>query len=417
MELLQVYKQKAKDVYYGWWVVLSATYLYGLGIGSIYYGFNTFFTPMISEFGWSRAATSGAFSLSRLEGGISGPLVGWLIDRFGVRKMAALGVIMAGIGFMLLALVNSIWSLYLVFGLFISVGLDTGFARACTAAAAKWFITKRSRAISFIVSGGGIGGAIIIPALGWLISVYGWRTAALIIGAFILVLGLPPVYFMRNSPEEMGLRPDGLKPQFNEKGELIGSLLPEKDFTIREALRTGTYWTYVAAMLLRAGILSSMVIHQIPHLQDMGIDYRVAAGILGSMVAISIPGRLIFGWLGDRFDKRRILFIICMMQGMGVFVFIHASSIIMLYIFVTVFGLGYGGSIPVVHALGADLFGRKIFASMTGITMLFTMIITVSAPILMGRLYDVTHSYKIGFYTLLVSIVMSGFTFLMIRKQ
>lgn len=416
MQFLQVYKQKVKGLYYGWWVVLSGTFLYGLGVGSIFYGFNTFFSPMVEEFGWSRAATSGAFSMSRLEGGISGPLVGWLIDRFGVRKMAMLGVTMAGIGFMSLSLVNSLWSLYLIFGLFISVGFDTGFARACTAAAAKWFIAKRSRAISFIVTGGGIGGAIIVPGLGWLITVYGWRSAALIIGASILVLGLPPAYFMRNTPEEMGLQPDGLKPRFNDSGALIESHLLEKDFTIREALRTRAYWTYVAAMLLRASILSTMVIHQIPYLQDMGIDYQVAAGILGSMVAISIPGRLIFGWLGDRVDKRWILFTICMMQGMGIFIFIHASSIFMLYIFVTIFGLGYGGAIPVVHALRADLFGRKIFASLAGITMLFTMVSTVSAPILLGRLYDVTNSYIIGFYTLLVLIVLSGITFLMIRK-
>jgi MFS family permease len=105
-----------------------------------------------------------------------------------------------------------------------------------------------------------------------------------------------------------------------------------------------------------------------------------------------------------------------MMQAAGVFIFIHASTIFMLYVFVTVFGLGYGGAIPVVHALRADLFGRKIFASLAGITMLFTMVSTVSAPILLGRLYDVTHSYTAGFYVLLTLIALSGVIFLLIRQ-
>lgn len=415
MEVLQAYKEKSKGIFYGWWVVISGTFLYGLGIGAVFYGFNTFFSPMVEEFGWSRAATSGAFSMSRLEGGFSGPIVGWLIDRFGARKIAIIGVITTGLGFMSLTLVRNLWTLYIIFGIFISVGNDMGFARPCTAAAAKWFIAKRSRAISFIVTGGGVGGGIIIPALGGLIAVYGWRSAAMITGIAILVLGLPPAFFMRSTPEEMGLQPDGIEPQFDDSGETGQIARPERELTVREALRTRSYWTYVTALLLRASILSSMVIHQIPHLEDMGLDYRMASGILGSMVAISIPGRLFFGWLGDKIDKRRILFFLCMMQAVGIFIFIHASTIFLLYIFVTVFGLGLGGAIPVVHAFRADLFGRRSFASLAGITMLFTMVPTVIAPILLGRLYDVTHSYVTGFYILLVLIILSGITFLMVR--
>jgi len=407
---------KARGVFYGWWVVLAGTLLYGVGIGSIFYGFNTFFNPMINEFHWSRAATSGAFSLSRLEGGFSGPVVGWLIDRFGVRKLAALGVTVAGCGFIALILVNrNVWSLYLIFGLLISVGYDSGFSRPCMAAAAKWFISKRSRAMTLITIGGGIGGAIIVPMLGKLITAYGWRTAAVITGVTVMVLGLPMAYFMRNTPEEMGLEPDGEKAFFDESGKRVSVPRSEANFTVRQALVTGTYWNFAIAMLLRAGILSSMVIHQIPHLVDLGIGYQVATKILGSMILISIPGRFVFGWLGDKIDKRKLLFIVCMLQATGIFIFIHASSILMLYLFVTVFGLSYGGAIPLVQGLTADLFGRKIFATLSGITVSLTMISTVSAPVLLGRLYDVTKSYSIGFYVLFIFISLSGLCFYLIR--
>jgi MFS family permease len=147
----------------------------------------------------------------------------------------------------------------------------------------------------------------------------------------------------------------------------------------------------------------------------MGIDYQVATGILGSMILVSIPGRFVFGWLGDIFDKRKLLFIICFLQGLGIFIFIHASTVIMLYLFVAVFGMAYGGAIPLVHGLRADLFGRKIFATLAGITMLITMVAAIGAPILLGRLYDLTKSYTMGFYVLLVLILLSGFVFLTIR--
>ena len=141
----------------------------------------------------------------------------------------------------------------------------------------------------------------------------------MITGAGILVFGLPMVYFMRNSPEEMGLLPDGDTASTGESGDLSGPK-EEVDFTIWEALKTRSYWTYVIALLLRASILSSMVIHQIPHLVDIGIDYQVATGILGSMILISIVGRGFFGWIGDIFDKRWLLFIICFLQGDALFI-------------------------------------------------------------------------------------------------
>jgi sugar phosphate permease len=269
--------------------------------------------------------------------------------------------------------------------------------------------------MTLITIGGGIGGAIIVPMLGKLITAYGWRTAAVITGVTVMVLGLPMAYFMRNTPEEMGLEPDGEKAFFDESGKRVFVPRSEANFTVRQALATGTYWNFAIAMLLRAGILSSMVIHQIPHLVDLGIGYQVATKILGSMILISIPGRFVFGWLGDKIDKRKLLFIVCLLQAAGIFIFIHASSILMLYLFVSVFGLAYGGAIPLVQGLTADLFGRKIFATLSGITVSLTMISTVSAPVLLGRLYDVTKSYSIGFYVLFIFISLSGLCFYLIR--
>ncbi len=120
------------------------------------------------------------------------------------------------------------------------------------------------------------------------------------------------------------------------------------------------------------------------------------------MVLMSIPGRFIFGSLGDRYNKKVLLFLLCVLQAIGILVFIHAKSIMLLYLFVIIYGTGYGGAIPLSIALRADLFGRKNYATIAGFTMMVTMIGTVSAPVLAGRLYDVTHSYNLAFYTFCV---------------
>jgi MFS family permease len=422
---------KIGNVFYGWWVVAAGSFLYALGIGSVFYGFNTFFTPMVNEFGWSRAATSGAFSLSRLEGGVFGPIVGWLIDRLGSRKIAIFGMVLAAVGFVALPLVNTnVITLYIIFGLVLSLGYTMGPALATTAAAAKWFIKKRSLALSFIAVGGGVGGAVIVPLLAWLITQYGWRWAAVIIGLGILVTGVPVALVIRNTPEEKGLLPDGQKAVSIEEAASTGidrarsdklavstaSGLEEPDFTVKEALKTSNFWFYTLAMLLRAAILGGIVVHEIPYLVDMGIEYEAAADVLGTMILISIPGRLILGWIGDRIDKRYLLLASNLLQGIGIWILINASSLGMVYLFVIIYGFGYGGAIPLSSALRADLFGRKIFATIGGIVTTITTISTVAAPVLAGYLYDVSHSYHVAFYAFMIMISLSGFAFLLVRR-
>ena len=148
----------------------------------------------------------------------------------------------------------------------------------------------------------------------------------------------------------------------------------------------------------------------------MGIDYQAAAAILGYTVLVSFFGRLGFGFLGDIVDKRLVIFGTCLLQTIGIFIFINASSLWILYVYVVVYGLGYGGALPLSHALRADLFGRKTFATMMGITGVLGMLPTVLAPVLIGHLYDVTQSYTASFYALIMVSLLGGFTFLAVRQ-
>lgn len=408
-------QDKRKKVFRGWWIVISGMFINAFGVGTFFYGFSTFFNPLSTEFGWSRAVISGVFSLSRLEGGLEGPIVGWLIDRFGARRILLIGITMTGIGYMALSQINSVLSLYLIFGLLLSMGFNIGYNNATQAAIAKWFIKKRGRALSFLMTGNGIGGAIFVPVIALLITQFGWRSAAVIIGVATLVIPLPLSRLIRSTPEEVGEVPDG-KVTTNEESPQITEPDTNIDFTVREALKTRAFWTYASAMLFRSAILSAIVVHEIPHLTDIGVPYQEASSVLGLMVMMSVPGRFIFGWMGDRFNKKILVFLLCLVQAVGIFIFIHATTPLLLYLFVIIYGIGYGGVIPLTISLRADLFGRKNYATIAGISMSIAMIGSVAAPIFAGYLYDTTQSYSLAFYIFIAMIIISGILFLLIPK-
>lgn len=394
---------------------MAGVFIAAFGAGTVFYGFSAFFNPMIAEFGWSRTAMSGVSSLSRLEGGLEGPIAGWLIDKFGSRRILLIGVAIVGIGFIALWLVNSLLSLYLIFGL-LSMGYGLGYNSAPQAAVAKWFIRKRGRALAFLMSGNGIGGAIFVPLIALLITEFGWRWSVVFIGLAMLAIPLPLSLLVKNRPEEMGLKPDGQADTPETLSLEVESATEEGDFTTREALRTRSFWVYSLAMMFRSSILSAIVIHQIPHLVDIGISYQTASAVLGLMILISIPGRLLFGWLGDRFNKKILLALLCLLQGIGVFIFIQASTLPLLYLYIIIYGLSYGGVIPLTIALRADLFGSRNFATISGLTMPISMIGTVTAPLIAGYLYDSTKSYSVAFYSFMVMIIISGLLFLVIPR-
>jgi len=260
-DIISRLRDRSRRSFYGWRIVAAGFIINAFGVGTFFYGFSTFFNPMIAEFGWSRTLMSGVFSLSRLEGGIEGPIAGWLTDRFGARKMLICGVIIAGFGFMLLRTVNSIVSLYLIFGLVMSIGFNLGFMHATSAAVAKWFVKKRGRALSFLIVGNGVGGAILVPVIAWLITQYDWRVATIILGIATLAIPLPLSFIVRSTPEEMGLQPDGevikhkdttTELDYSLASSADDALLDEVNLTVREALKTRAFWVYAISMILRA---------------------------------------------------------------------------------------------------------------------------------------------------------------------
>ena len=410
-------------IFYGWWIVLATWSMALYGSGVFFYGFSVFFKPIVTEFGWSRAATSGAFALSQAEGFLEGPIIGPLVDRFGPRVLILIGVIMVSAGFIVLSFVHTLPAFYLVYLILLAVGFNTGFFVAPQAAVGNWFVRRRSRALGLMTTAFGFGGAVMVPVVAWLVGSFGWRSATMILGAGMLVICLPMALIVRHRPEQYGYLPDGGPATVAEPsgvseqetsagqvkaGEEVTEGIPgEVDFTLREALRTSAFWLLSGSFGLRTLAISATVVHQIPFLTDQGFSGTAAAGVLALMALMSVPGRVIFGFLGDYLNKRQLVFAAYLLQAAGLAILLTATSLEQLYLFTVVFGLGWGAP-TVLVALRGDYFGRRYFATIAGVQQSIIAVGTMAGPVYAGWIFDTTGSYEIAFVTFIIAILLGA---------
>ena len=394
-------KWNPDGIFYGWWIVAGGSVLTALGAGLNFYGFSAFFLPLSVEFGWSRSALSGVFALARLEGGFLGPIEGFLIDKYGPRKMMFIGIPLMGLGFVLLAGVNSLLALYLVYIFTITLGSSLGTFAPATAAVANWFFRKRGRALGFVMSGVGIGGALLLPVLGWWISVHGWRSAAIASGVLILTVGLPLAMVMRHRPEDYGLLPDGSGAANTVPGASHGTSRPRPvsgpEIGGLQSLKTTQFWFLGASLSLRAIVTTGFTIHFVAMMVDRGFTFVVASSLLGAVALVSLLGRIGISWLGDFVDKRYLLAGTLGVTSLTMLAMTQVETQPLLIGALALYAVAYGGSIVLPVSLQADYFGRKSFATIRGLMSTVQTTGTLIGPVFAGVVYDYTGDYLLAF--------------------
>lgn len=401
--------KKRTNIFYGWWILVAGIIVNTYGSGSYQYGFGVFFKPISEEFGWTRAATSAAFSMSSLEGGLEGPVIGPLIDRFGPRKLMIIGITLLSLGLILLSQINSLLTFYLVYVLVVAIGFNTGFHWAAQTAIANWFHRKLTVAMGLLSSAQGLGGAIMAPSLGWLLAQFGWRSSLILVGVTMFLICMPLAFLIKHRPEEHGCLPDGdtetpATAEDPKTPKLKGnSSLVEDYFTVWEAMRTTVWWQLTLGFALRGLSVGAVLVHQVPFLIDQGFDPQVAAYTLGLLAFMSLPGRIIFGFLGDMFPKRYLLSLNYVFQGAGLLLLLRAQTIEEVYLFTFLYGLGWG-SAPLMMSIRGEYFGRRYYGTISGFNQAFVMIGHVAGPVFAGWVFDVTQSYQLAFVIFAVAL-------------
>lgn len=396
----------AKKIFYGWWIVAATNIICMFGYGTWLYSFGVFFKPMSAEFGWTRAMTAGAYSLRSVEGGIASPLVGWAVDRYGSRLIIIIGALVSGGAFVMMPLIQSLWGFYIIYGVLLSAGMSAMLYLPAWTVIAKWFNRRLSLALAILSVGAGFGGLICAPLAAMLIARYGWRMAFVVMGVFIWCVAIPLACVIRERPEDMGLRPegDGPAPTLSPGNTITDSaarVAPatdgSDDYTLKEALKSSAFWFMALAFFFQGVSHSTVTVHTIPALTDVGIPIRQAAYSIGLLTLVSIIGRLAFGYLGDHVNKRYLFMVSYSMMGSGLLVLMNARTMGMVWLFIFLFGVGFGGNIPLMPAIRAEYFGRKALGKIQGVMDPVMMLAGATGPIFAGYVFDTTGSYRIAF--------------------
>ncbi len=413
--------RNGRPLYYGWWIVLSGSISQGYTSGTFWNGFGAFFDPIVEQFGWSRAVTSGSQSLQRTESGMIAPFVGLFIDKFGPKKVMLGGTLVTGAGFILLSQVQSLWQFYAAFAL-ISVGLSFGTFLVVTTTVTNWFVQMRGRALAFTFAGSALGG-VLVPVVVWIITISDWRTALIIVGVGYWMVGIPVAFVMRSRPEDYGYLPDGrldernqddsIRPGENHATSRDKSTLQvpndtnvEINYTTKEALKTRTFWQLSFSMGI-SQLLMSASIHHMPAISSFGFTRETAGLVILGVSVFSLIGRLSTGVLGDYLDKRRLIALAFACQFAGTLIFAFSSSYIHLAGFIVIWGFGFGASIPARFALIADYFGRRHYGSIMGTMMTVSTIFGVIGPVLVGFIFDMRGNYQEPFVLMSMTVLFA----------
>ena len=410
---------KTQRMFYGWWLLAAGTTVAVLYSVFFAVGLGVYFPPVIEEFQTSRAALSWVFALMQLENGLLGPVEGYMVDKLGTRKVMFLGLFLLGVGLIWMSQAGSL-SIFLAAFLIIALGGGLAGFLPISAAVTNWFVRHRSIAMGIALAGFSAGG-LLLPALAWSISTYGWRDTAFGSALILWIVGFPLVALIRHRPEPYGYRPDGDPPSQptaaslggeNEEAGLPSPTPPQEEqlsLTPIQAMKTSAFWVIGIAHSLAVLMVGAVMVHLVQFVVDLGTSLVVASTVVTVTTGVSIVGRLVGGFLGDRVSKVRILVVAFLLQAAGMLVLSFATQLWQAMLFAVIFGLGWGTRGPLLIAIRGDYFGRRYYATIMGLSQPMLMVGLLVGPLMAGYAYDILDSYQSAFIVIALANLLGAF--------
>lgn len=398
-------------LFYGWWIVVASAGLQMLNGALLGQAFGAYIVVLRQEFGWSVTSLAAASSLREMESGIVGPFQGWLLGRFGPRRIAQVGLLIFAGGFLLFARMQTLGEFFTAF-MVMAIGASLSGYLTVTFVAVQWFERRRATALGLMATGGAVGGLLVRVTVASM-ETFGWRETAVLSAIVLLVAGLPMTQVLRFRPVDYGMYPDGVPPVAEPTTAPDGSALPPRtrDFTLREAVQTRAFWLVGFGHASALFVVSALNVHLISHL-SVGLGYSLGFATTLSLLLplMFLIGTVVGGPLGDRFEKRWVMVGCMFMHGGAILLLAYAWNLPMVIVFCVMHGLAWGVRGPQMAAIRADYFGRNSFGTILGVSNAIIIIGTISGPVIAGYVYDVTGSYRLGFEILSAfAILGSGF--------
>ncbi len=390
-DVVDTFKKTESSFFYGY-VITALSCIIAMVNAGANYTFGIFFKPLLEEFGWTKAATSGAFSLYILVAGVSGILAGKLTDRFGPRIVLTLCGILLGSGYYLMSQVSVLWQVYVIYG--IVLGIGGGFATIpLLSTLARWFVKKRGFMTGIFLAGASVGIMVIPPAATELISSYGWRSSYVALGLCLFITIIMTAQFLRYDPSVVGLYPDGSRKE-------ISQAPPDRvaeSVTIRKALLTQSFWLLSLAYLCFGIVLFSIMVHLVPHTVELGVPMEVAARVFIVIGGFGIVGRISMGFIADKLGMKQASIAGFILMTITLAWLLISKGMWMIYMFSGAFGFAYGAIYTVQSPLVAERFGLSSHGAVLGLISFLLTIGTAIGPVMTGHLFDMTNSYQAPF--------------------
>lgn len=410
-----------KKVFYGWWNVAAMFPAMLVHAGAAFYVFGIFYKPLFAEFGWNRVQVAGAITIYLLTVGLSAPLIGRLADLYRPKKVIITGAVTAGIAFALLSRIDALWQFYFLY-LVLGLSFSACGAVPVNTAITNWFTRKRGMAIGIAMAGVSLGAFTITPAGAYILAWAGWRAVYLFLAVVTVVLVVPPMLLaMRNTPQELGLLPDGDIPGsvMSNPAAAGQNPIPHEtgaDWTLGTASRTAVFWLICLSFYLIYFGVGAVLQHQIMFLTDMGIPLTAAAVALGVTGLIGGIGKIVIGLICDRFSPKRVTAFCFALQALGILILLFAKSMAMVWVFAVVFGFSMGGQLALQPIIVGYFFGLRSFGTIYGIVLMAGAVGTATGPILAAMIYSAAGSYFYAFSSCVAAALMASLMVITLRR-
>jgi MFS family permease len=387
-------------IFYGWWIVVAAFLNLFCTVGIIYYGFPVFYPAFIASLGFTRAQATQGFLLGFILVGIPfGLLAGMLIDRIGARRVILLGIGFVGIPLILMGWMTKVWQ-YEVLCLLEVLGYVLAGPIANQVLVAQWFQAQRGRAMGYAYLGLGVGGVVAPPAANFLIHSLGWRYALQTAGALILIVLFPIGFWVtRSAPADLGLMPDGVVDRDAVAGSSIGLVA---------AMRTANFWLLLLGSALVIGAINAVIQHFILFLQDLGYSRTTGSRFLSGLLAASLCGRVLVGYVADRFQKKNTMALFYLVIGGSIPLLFLAQHPAAAWSFAAAFGFAMGADYMLIPLVTAECFGIGSLGKLLATLIMGYSIGQWVAPWMVGRLFDVYHNYDLAWRVMATAGVLGA---------
>ena len=413
-------------LFYGWYIV-GAAFLANISCAFFLSStLSVLLKPVTADLGVSRGVFSLLRSGEHLLYAAMAPWVGSKLDRYGPRGMMVVGAILSAIGFLLLGQVQS----FLQFASVRVTLMAVGHALVCyfvvNVTVARWFVRKRGRAVAISHMGHGVAKVTISLVVAWLLTSIEWRQVWTLFGGLVVVLAVVPVaIFMRRSPEDMGLHPDGdagperLDATAHGQRQTVrtgGEPEPDIRWTRKQVRRTSTFWLIILVFGMVDMGITGLNLHVVAHVSDLGYTYYQAAIAMTVIAGTQLASGLLWGFTSERISVRKVISFLFVVQAAGLFVATTAQNLWALYIGFFLYGLGLGGVQVLEEVMWANYFGRLSLGTVRGAALQIVLLFGVCGPPFFGFLNDYTGSYKISLFLFMAVLLVSSMLTLTIRR-